>query len=80
MCVGASDIIIPAAPAFCCELKRLDHTKSSWQKGQIDFLLAAQQQGAFCCVALGYLAALEAIEQWNTTRMINSGYSNSLQK
>ncbi len=61
---GAADIIIPGAPAFVCELKRKDPTKSSWQKGQIEYLQACQENGAFVCVALGYKAALEALEEW----------------
>lgn len=61
---GASDIIIPGAPAFVCEMKRRDHTKSSWQPGQIEYLEEAQKQGAFCCVALGVDAAMEAVKKW----------------
>lgn len=51
---GASDIIIPGAPAFVCEIKRMDHTKSNWKSGQQEYLIAAQKQGAFACVALGF--------------------------
>lgn len=61
---GASDIIIPGAPAFVCEMKRRDHTKSSWQTGQLDYLKACQEQGAFVCVALGWEAAMEAVRKW----------------
>lgn len=61
---GASDIIIPASPAFVCELKRQDHTKSTWQAGQIEYLENCHNAGAFACVALGYKGVLEAIEQW----------------
>lgn len=61
---GASDIIIPGAPAFVCEMKRRDHTKSSWQPGQVEYLETAQNQGAFCCVALGADAAWEALQAW----------------
>jgi len=64
MCTGASDIIIIAAVPFVCELKRLDHTKSSWQKGQIPFLEEAQIGGAFACVAFGCNAAWEAFLEW----------------
>jgi len=61
---GASDIIIPGSPAFVCELKRQDKTKSNWQPGQLEYLLAAQAQGAFVCVALGWKAAMEALDEW----------------
>ena len=61
---GASDIIIPASLAFVCELKRQDHTKSTWQPGQLEYLENCHKAGAFVCVALGYKGVLEAIEQW----------------
>ena len=61
---GAADIIICGNPTFVCELKRQDHTKSRWQDGQLEFLEASQKQGAFTCVALGYVAALEAVKDW----------------
>lgn len=62
---GASDVIIPAGRAFVCEMKRRDHTKSRWQKGQIEYLEAAHNAGAFVCVALGSSAAMEAIGAWH---------------
>lgn len=61
---GASDIIIPGSPTFVAEMKRRDHTKSSWKTGQLDYLKACQENGAFVCVALGYKAALEAVDDW----------------
>lgn len=61
---GAADIIIVGSPTFVCELKRRDHTKCSWQDGQIDFLQTSQELGAFVCVALGYEAALQAVDYW----------------
>jgi len=64
MTPGASDIVIPASVSFVCEMKRQDHTKSKWQDGQIAYLDAAQRAGAFTCVALGNLGALEAFEAW----------------
>ena len=73
MQAGFADIIIAGCPAFVCELKRKDHTKSRWQKGQQESLMAAQELGAFVCVALGYEAAIEAFTEWNTTRTIKSG-------
>lgn len=64
MTKGAADIIIPGSPAFVCELKRQDHTKSAWQDGQQAYLAAAQDAGAFTCVALGAVAAWSAFEIW----------------
>jgi hypothetical protein len=34
MTPGAADIIIPGSPAFVCEMKRQDHTLSTWKPGQ----------------------------------------------
>jgi hypothetical protein len=73
MTVGASDIIVPGCPAFVCEMKRQDHTKSRWQDGQIEYLLQAQENGAFVCVALGYVAAIEALKDWLCIRTIKNG-------
>lgn len=64
MTPGSSDVIIPARVAFVCEIKRKDHTKSKWQDGQIDYLIAAQEAGAFACVALGWEGAWTAFEAW----------------
>lgn len=61
---GASDIVIPGCPAFVCEMKRQDHTKSKWQPGQLEYLEAAHKAGAFVCVALGWNAAIQAVEDW----------------
>jgi len=72
MVIGAPDIFIPASPAFVCELKRQDHTKSKWQEGQQTYLLEAQKQGAFVCVALGYLAAFDAFFAWNEKKTLHN--------
>jgi hypothetical protein len=64
MSKGASDIIIPGNPAFVCELKRRDHTKSKLEKDQLEYLEAAQACGAFACVALGADAAIEAFKDY----------------
>lgn len=64
MTPGASDIIIPGCPTFVCEMKRQDHTLCKWEPEQIAYLEQCQKNGAFVCVALGYKAALEALEQW----------------
>lgn len=66
MATGASDVIIPAKVPFVCEIKRRDHTKSTWQPGQIEYLEAAHNQGAFVCVALGVDAAWEALNDWRS--------------
>lgn len=64
MTTGASDIIIPGRISFVCEMKRRDHTKSRFQKGQPEYLIAAHNAGAATCVALGADAAWEAFEEW----------------
>ncbi len=63
---SVSDIIIPGAPTFVCELKRQDHTQSKWQDGQIDYLLNSKDNGAFVCVALGWESAMQAYNDWRT--------------
>ena len=68
MSVGASDIVIPGATSFVCELKRLDHTQSAWQKDQQEYLKASQDAGAFVCVALGWDAAWQAFSDWLSTQ------------
>lgn len=73
---GASDVIIPGCPALVLELKRRDHTASTWQKGQVEYLKAAYDMGAFVCVALGADAAIEAIECY-ITKMTKSGSTSS---
>ena len=60
--VGSADIIIPAPPTFVCELKRKDHTQSKFQNGQLEYLENCQNLGAFVCVALGYEAAMQAVD------------------
>jgi len=64
MAPGASDIILPGRVTFVCELKRRDSTKSTWQPGQVAYLTAAHQAGAFACVALGCDAAWQAFNDW----------------
>jgi len=64
MSPGAADIIIPGSPAFVCEVKRLDISQSKWQDGQREYLAAAQDAGAFTCVALGGAAAWDAFEKY----------------
>ena len=64
MSKGACDIVVPGSPAFCMEVKRVDHTKSKISDEQIAYLLAAQQAGAFSCIALGHKAAIKAFNDW----------------
>ena len=64
MTVGASDIIIPGRVTFVCELKRRDRTMCAWQDGQIEYLTAAHNAGAFACVAFGCDAAWGAFQEW----------------
>ncbi len=64
MTAGAPDIVVPGNPSFLCELKRLDHTQSRWQDGQLEYLQAAKENGSFVCVAFGHKAALEALKVW----------------
>jgi hypothetical protein len=68
MTAGASDIIIPTLRPFICELKRQDHTLCHWEPEQLKYMATAQKHGSFVCVALGYQAALEALEVWIGTK------------
>lgn len=61
---GASDIIIPGKPAFVCELKRKDKTKSRVDPEQVDYLRESLQLGAFACIAYGFEAAIKAFHEW----------------
>ena len=64
MTPGASDVIIPGRVSFVCEIKRQDHTQSKWQSGQVEYLEAAQNAGAFACLGLGWRGAWQAFETW----------------
>ena len=64
MTPGAADIIIPGRVTFVCEMKRRDRTQSEWQDGQIEYLTAAHNAGAFACVAFGCDAAWGAFQEW----------------
>lgn len=65
MNAGAVDIIIPTRVPFVCEMKRADHTKSSWAKGQQEYLQAVIDLGGFACVALGARGAWDALGAWS---------------
>jgi len=64
MVAGCSDIHDHGNPSLCMEIKRQDHTQSKISEEQIAYLLAAQQAGAFCCIALGWEAAKDAFLEW----------------
>ena len=66
MTTGATDIVIPGAPAFVCELKRRDHTQSAIADEQLAYLRAAQAAGCFTCIALGCDAAWGAFLEWSS--------------
>ena len=61
---GASDIVLPGSPTLLIEMKRRDKTLSVISPEQIEYLLAAKECGAFCCIALGCDAATEAFNDW----------------
>lgn len=67
---GCPDIIIPSDICLLMELKRKDHTQSRLEEDQINYLLAAQSNGAFSCVALGYTGAMQAFNAWIKTKEI----------
>jgi len=60
---GASDIIIIGCPSFVCEMKS-QSPRAKISDEQIDFLIAAQNNGAFVCIALGWEAAKDAFIEW----------------
>ena len=68
---GASDIVIVGAPAFVCELKRKDHTKSIITAEQVKFLNNAEDSGSFVCIALGWEAAIEAVDGYIGHRILS---------
>jgi hypothetical protein len=68
MVSGAADVIICGSPTFVCEIKRRDHTKSTWQPDQVEFLLQAVAAGSFVCVALGADAATGAFNEYLDVR------------
>ena len=61
---GWSDITIVGNPMMLCELKRADHTKSRLSVDQSDFLIKAENAGAFSCVALGHEGFILAFKEW----------------
>ena len=65
---GAADLILVCSPPMVLEMKRQDHTKSSCQKGQQEFMLAAQQHGAFVGLCLGAEGVKQAVAEYLTTK------------
>jgi len=78
MVAGAADIIIPGCPALVLELKRRDHTKSSFQKGQLEYLEACHLSGSYVCVALGADAAWEVVQLWDNLQTAILDYVNDI--
>jgi len=66
MNTGASDIIIPCSPPIVIELKRRNHTLSAISGKQVSYLSSAHIYGAFACVALGAVGAMEAVRSWHS--------------
>lgn len=60
---GAADIILVGNPSFVCEMKS-QSPSAKISKEQIEFLLSAQRLGAFSCVALGHVGAIEGFNEW----------------
>ena len=62
---GASDIIIPAKPAFVCEMKSLNKGSRA-SKEQLQYLDDAAAIGAFACLCYGWESAWAALHEWQT--------------
>lgn len=60
---GASDIIIIGVPPFVCEMKSKSKDSRLIQEQKV-FLDNADKAGAFACIAYGYEAAIEAVNDW----------------
>lgn len=65
---GAVDLLVLVTPPLVLEIKRQDHTKSARQKGQQEFMLAAQQHGAFVGLCLGAEGVKKAVAEYLTTK------------
>lgn len=60
---GFPDVVIVGAPAFVCEMKSKAKT-ARISPEQKDILELMTSRGAFACVAYGWEAAMEAVEDW----------------
>ncbi len=69
---GVSDLIFFGQPMLFLEMKRADHTKSTWQDGQQEFLIKMQDMGHVACVALGWEGAMQAVEDWIKITVANN--------
>lgn len=67
---GASDIQIPGCPSLVLEMKRADPAKSTLSSEQARYLIAAQNAGAFACVAFGAEGAWSAFQEWLSVQRI----------
>lgn len=63
MLTGAADIAIMCCPPIAIEMKRKNHRLSKLSGEQLKFLVKSRRSGAFSCVALGALAAMEAVKR-----------------
>lgn len=68
MMAGTVDILVLTTPPICMEMKRRDCSKSRWQKGQLEFLEAAKNHGAFVGVCLGADGFKLAIQKYISER------------
>lgn len=64
MTKGVVDIHIPGNPAFVCELKRKDKTKSNLPADEKLYLQLCHKAGCFACLCYGWEEAWEAFEDW----------------
>lgn len=71
MVTGCIDIMIPGGPCMVMEMKRQDHTQSKLTEEQLAYLIAAQNAGAFACIALGAVAAWEAFLEWKGMQCVS---------
>lgn len=60
---GASDFVIPCTPPICIELKRKDRTLSDITPEQVEYIRTVNRMGGYACVALGWEAAAEFIQE-----------------
>lgn len=63
MIKGFPDVVIVGAPTFVCEMKSKSKT-SRISPEQKEILNAMSERGVFACVAYGWKAAIQAVEDW----------------
>lgn len=69
MVSGTSDIIIPGAPAFVCELKKQHGGRIT--PAETKYLDAAEAAGCFACLCMGWEAAYRAFKEWLNLQITN---------